>query len=53
MAAHETCPCPAHRGPVNGYQCSCNSGRWACVIVSQGASTCSGATGTACPPDGG
>ena len=51
MLAHHACPCPTNRGPVNSYQCSCNSGRWTCVIVSHGASTCFGAPGSPCPPE--
>jgi len=40
MAAHGVCPCPTNRGPVSAYQCSCKSGRWRCIILYQGASTC-------------
>ena len=40
MLAHGVCPCPTNRGPVNIYECSCNSGKWECLIVSQGASSC-------------
>ena len=56
MAAHEMCPCPTNRGPVSIYQCSCNTGKWTCVIVSRGASSCLGTpsdSGNSCPRDGG
>jgi hypothetical protein len=56
FAAHEICPCPTNRGPVSGYQCSCESGKWSCVIVSRGASTCSvrpADSGSPCPLEAG
>lgn len=40
MPAVPTCGCTEDRGPVNGYRCTCESGTWRCVVVSQGGSIC-------------
>jgi hypothetical protein len=40
MLAHQICPCPVNRGPVNEYRCSCLNGKWSCAITLRGGSTC-------------
>lgn len=36
----EDCPCPTDHGPIDGIDCSCELGQWACVVVFQGATGC-------------
>lgn len=40
MGAHSICPCPGDPGNVDVYRCRCVSGRWSCVVISQGAGGC-------------
>lgn len=47
LAAVPTCGCSEDRGPVNGYVCSCELGRWRCLVHSPGGAICRSSCGDA------